>query len=193
MKRTLLAVAAILALGGAVAGCETATPYQALNPQNTQAGGYSENRLNSDRWRVSFSGNTLTSRETVERYLLYRAAELTTSQGFDWFVAADKQTDKTTGAYIDPDYGYGWGPRWRFGGYRGWYGGGWGYAGWGGYGGWGWGGYGGSATVHPYSRYEVFAEVVMGRGPRPADGKALDAHEVVANLGPSIVRPKPQG
>ena len=33
-----------------------------------------------DRWKVSFSGNSLTDRNTVETYLLYRAAELTDQQ-----------------------------------------------------------------------------------------------------------------
>ena len=34
------------------------------------------------------------------------------------------------------------------------------------------------------------ADVVMGRGPRPADNpRVFDAREVMANLGPSIQRP----
>jgi hypothetical protein len=196
MKRILLAVAAVVALGGGLAACETVTPYQPLNPKDASAGGYSDARLNADRWRVMFSGNTLTSRETVERYLLYRAAELTVSQGFDWFATTDKHTDKKSEAFIDPVYGYGWAPNWRFygrgrwGGYGAW-GGGWGGPwgpGWGGYG--GWGGPWGPTTVQEYNKYEVSAEIIMGRGPRPADGHALDAREVMKNLGPQIVRPK---
>ena len=106
MKRKLLAVAAAIALTGGLAACETATPYQPLNAKEASSGGYSDARLNSDRWRVSFSGNTVTSRETVERYLLYRAAELTTSQGFDWFVTPDKNTDRKSEVYIDPVDGH---------------------------------------------------------------------------------------
>jgi hypothetical protein len=188
MKRTLLALAAVVALGG-LAACETATPYQPLNPRDAAAGGYSDVRLNSDRWRVNFSGNSLTSRETVERYLLYRAAELTVTQGFDWFVTDDKQTDKQTSTYVDPEFGYGWHPYWRFYGARGW--GGWGY--WGGAYAGPWGGpYGapGPVDVYQYNRYEVSAQIVMGHGPRPSNGRALDAHEVMTNLGPGIQRPK---
>jgi hypothetical protein len=44
--------------------------------------------------------------------------------------------------------------------------------------------------VQEYNRYEVSAEIVMGHGPRPADGMALDAREVLTNLGPQIQRPK---
>jgi hypothetical protein len=192
MKRTLLAMAAIVGLAGGLAACETMTPYQPINPNDASAGGYSDARLNSDRWRVTFSGNTLTSRETVERYLLYRAAELTTSQGFDWFVTADQHVDKQTRSYLDPVYGYGWYPSWRFYGRRGWGGYGvWGGAGWN----YGFGGPWGSpwdapAMVQEYNRYEVTAQIVMGHGPRPVDSMALDAREVLANLGPQIQRPK---
>jgi ribosome modulation factor len=192
MRRTLLAMTATIVLAGGVAACETATPYQPLDAREAWAGGYSDARLNSDRWRVSFSGNTVTSRETVERYLLYRAAELTTSQGFDWFVTADKNIDRKSEVYIDPVYGYGWNPRWRFRGAYGW--GGWG--GWsagfgGGFGGGPWGPWGPPEQVTQFNRYEVSAEIVMGHGPRPADGRALDAREVLINLGPQIQRPKP--
>jgi hypothetical protein len=170
---------AAAALGG-LAACATATPYQPINPTNASAGGYSDAKLDNTHWRVIFAGNTVTSRETVERYLMYRAAELTVSQGFDWFASIDQQTDKRTTAYIDSGFGYGyggyWHPYWRYRGY---------------YGGWGaWGAYGGPATVTTFDRYEVTAQIVMGRGPKPPDGRALDAHEVMMNLGPGIERPK---
>jgi hypothetical protein len=194
MKSTLIAALATVALAGGLAACETATPYQPLNVKDAQAGGYSDTRLNEDRWRVAFSGNTLTSRETVERYLLYRAAELTTSQGYDWFTTTDKHTDKKSEAYIDPVYGYGWSPNWRFRGAYGWggygaWGGGWGGP-WGGAWGGPWGSPYGPATVEQFNKYEVSAEISMGRGPRPADGRALDAREVLKNLGSQIQRPK---
>ena len=70
MKRLLLAAAAALSL----AACATPTPYQPLVRNGTATGGYTETRISSDRFRVSFQGNTITDRETVERYLLYRAA-----------------------------------------------------------------------------------------------------------------------
>ena len=194
IKRTLLAAAAALTLAGGLAACETATPYQALNPSNVEAGGYRDARLDADHWRVSFSGNSVTSRETVERYLLYRAAELTVSQGAEWFEADDKQTDKKTSAYVDPfyttgwgaTYGYGWRPSWRFhraGGFRG------GWANWGpGYGPWGYPDPWGPASVTEFNRYDVSAQITMGHGPKPP--KALNAREVMTNLAPGIQRPK---
>jgi hypothetical protein len=190
MKRALLAAFASIALAGGLTACGTATPYQALDPKNVEAGGYSQSQLDASHWRVLFTGNTLTSRETVERYLLFRAAELTANQGYDWFMEDDQHTDKTTSLYVDPyygswAYGYGWRPYWRFrGGF---------YGGWGGYWGPGYGPWGhdpfGPTYIDTYNRYEVSAAITMGHGPKP-DAKALDAHQVMDNLGPGIVRPK---
>lgn len=42
----------------------------------------SETRLAADHFRVTFVGNSFTSRERVEASLLYRAAELTLQEGF---------------------------------------------------------------------------------------------------------------
>ena len=111
-------VAAAVAAGLALSACETATPYQPLGAGGGE-GGYSDHQVEANRFTVSFSGNSVTSRETVERYLLYRAAELTLNQGYDWFAAVDRHTDQKTQVYADPwAYGAGWGggfwgPRWR--------------------------------------------------------------------------------
>ena len=74
--------AVAIALVAMLAGCGTATPYQPA----TDGQGYAEQALERDRYRVTFVGNSLTSRETVENYLLFRAAEVTMSKGFDHFV-----------------------------------------------------------------------------------------------------------
>ncbi|OYW82700.1 MAG: hypothetical protein B7Z20_13560, partial [Sphingobium sp. 32-64-5] len=75
---TVAAAAALMAL----AGCATSTPYQPLSPSNQVSGGYSDEQLAPDRFRVTFAGNTLTSRDKVEGFLLYRAAELTVRQNY---------------------------------------------------------------------------------------------------------------
>ena len=185
MKRMILTAAAVLSLGGAMAACETATPYQPLRAGSEQSGGYSEVKLETDRWRVTFQGNSLTSRETVESYLLYRAAELSVAQGYDWFAAIDRNTDKHVETYsTGPDpfygpYGFGWRPYWRH------YGGGFGWR--------GWDPYMGDPffDIQTTEKYEASAEIVMGHGPKPADDhKAFDARAVIANLGPQVARPK---
>jgi hypothetical protein len=184
MKRVLFAAVAVVALG-ALAGCETATPYQPLRPGAAQSGGYSDLRLEQDRWRVTFRGNSVTSRETVETYLLYRAAELTVAQGYDWFETVQRQTDKHSETVVD-DFGPGpygpygpyWRPYWRV------------------YGGWGWrGGFYGDPfwndfDVQQIERYETSAEIVMHHGPKPADDKhAFDARDVMRNLASRIQKP----
>src|SRR5690606_20927523 len=55
MKRLIISAVAALAL----AACATATPYQPLGP-GSSGGGYSEQRLESDRYMVSFAGNSVT-------------------------------------------------------------------------------------------------------------------------------------
>ncbi|HEY0053322.1 MAG TPA: hypothetical protein VGB49_07920 [Caulobacteraceae bacterium] len=184
MKRPLIALAAALTLSA----CATATTY-APEGFGGQRGGYAEQRLEQNRFRVSFSGNSLTSRDTVEMYLLHRAAELTVETGHDWFEIADRATERDT-RYVttgisDPwysgRYGLGWGPRWRFYNRGLW-------SPWSRWGGYGWRD---DFDVREITRYEAIAEVVMHRGPRPDRVDAFDAREVIANLGPRVQRPMP--
>jgi len=191
MKRTLLILAAAVSLG-ALAGCETATPYQPVAAGNAQWGGFTDSQIEAGRWRVTFQGNVMTDRATVENYLLYRAAELTVQQGFDWFETADRATDTHTSTFVEPDpfgYGYGWRPYWRVYRHGYWAGGPYGAP-------WGdpfWGPYGGpfGPEVDTTERFEASAEIIMHHGPKPAGKRgAFDAKDVMANLGPKIVRPK---
>jgi hypothetical protein len=182
------AAAALAALS--LSACETATPYQPLNPANRDAGGYGETKLEQDRWRVIFRGNDVTARETVETYLLYRAAELTVSQGYDWFETVQRQTERHSDAYVDTlgpigpyGYGYGWRPYWRY------YGRGYGWRGWDPY--WGDPFWADQIDIHTVERYEASAEIIMRHGPKPADDKhAFDARDVMSNLAGKIEKPK---
>ncbi len=193
MSRKSVAILASIALAGLVAACTTATPYQPNIAGQKVSGGYSELRVEDNRYRVTFAGNSLTSRQTVEGYLLYRAAELTVEQGFDWFAIVDRNTDVDRRTYIDsdpffspwygPGYGY-WRPSWRY------YGGGYGWRSWDPY--WGSPFWGDSIDVRTVTKFEASAEVIMHRGAKPADDpRAFDARAVVTNLGPRIVRPTP--
>lgn len=188
MKRLALAATVSAALMG-LAACETATPYQPLAAGNKTSGGYSDTQIEANRFKVSFSGNDLTSRETVERYLLLRAAELTLSQGDDWFEAVDRSTDRKTEVFTEPgpigcSYGPGWcggywGARWSY--YRR---GAWGY----------WDPlYRAPLDVHEISQYTASAEIVMGKGDKPAGNvRAFNAREVLQHLSPAAAeRPKP--
>jgi hypothetical protein len=183
MNRT----AFILAISCALAACTTATPYQPLTPGTRAEGGYSDFRIERDRYRVTFTGNTMTSRETVERYLLYRAAELTRQRGFDWFVMADRNTERRSRTYVDRPfttgaYGY-WGPSWRYRGRA------FGWRSWDPF--WGDPFWDRGIDVTTVDQYEASAEIIMRRGPKPQNNpRAFDATDILANLGPTIQRPQ---
>jgi hypothetical protein len=184
--RRLLAATG-LAAALALAGCATPTPYQPLSASSPQrSGGYSELQLESDKWRVTFAGNTLTSRETVERYLLYRAAEVTLAQGNDWFEIVNRYMEHETRDEVTPNPFYD--ASWHLGGWRPYYHY---YApayGW--------------RDWYPYSgeplfdtrrveQFEARAEIIVRKGTKPAgDGNLFDARDVLTKLGPEIVRPK---
>jgi hypothetical protein len=181
------AIAVLLAGAAGLSACATATPYQPDRPGQSTSGGFSEVRLSETGYRVTFKGNTLTSRDTVERYLLYRSAELTSQGGYDWFLLDNRETDRSTRTYVDPDpfggpgfrYGY-WHPYWRY------YGRGYGWRSWDPFMGdpfWH-----DNVDVTTVERFEASADITMGRGPAPEH--AIVAKAVMADLGPSIQRPQ---
>jgi len=163
-----------LAAAGSLAACTTSTPYGPAN------GGYgfSEQRVEDNRYRITFRGNSSTSRETVENFLLYRAAELTLQGDYDYFVMIESDTETKTSysstSYYPAFYGryyYRSGrPRssyYHFPYYA--YGFGWGYP------------Y--DSYVREITRYTAIAFVTMHRGEKPADDPhAFDAREVQENL-----------
>lgn len=150
-----------------VGACATVTPYQSL----TKGMGYSEQKLESNRYKVSFSGNSSTPKQTVENYLLYRAAEITLANGYDYFVTAQRSTDADTrytqtfsGGFGNFGY-YSWYPRNAFGANVG--------------------------TSTSSTEYQADADILMYKGSKPEGNlRAFDARELKANLEPSIVRPK---
>jgi len=175
--RTLMFAAAA---GLMLAACATATPYQ---PAETGRGyGFQEQVIEQNRVRISFRGNTLTDRDTVENYLLYRAAEVTLAQGKDYFIVANRDTEGRsrlqsvgpTSSRFAFDYWYfsprrGWSP---------WYDPFWNEP----------------ASYREVTRYEATAEIAMFNGEKPAnDANAFNAREVQANLQGRITRPEAAG
>jgi hypothetical protein len=188
-----------------VAGCATETAYRPATGQGFYRAGYSDRQIEPNRFLVSFAGNSVTSRDTVERYLFFRAAELTVQNGYDYFVLADRDTNLQSRTYSTPGFGGwgggwgggfggfgGWGPAWRFHGRGGLGWSGWGGAGWGG--GWGGGGWGNDFDIRTIDRYEATAEVVMRKGPIPRDNiRAFDARKVIDTVGPTVQLPEERG
>jgi hypothetical protein len=170
--RVLLAAAAM----GLLAACATATPYQ---PRAAAGGfGYAEQAIESNRLRISFAGNSLTDRETVENYLLYRAAEATLQRGYEHFVITNRDTEEhsrlqgfgRTRSSFYFDYFYfsprrGWSP---------WYDPFWEEP----------------TSYREVTRYEAVAEIAMFHGAKPADNpNAFDARDVQTNLQGRVTMP----
>jgi hypothetical protein len=159
------AASALVVLSGLLlAACAgTPTPYQAA-----QGGfGYSEQQIEENRYRVSFAGNAATSRQTVEDYLLYRAAELTVQTGRDWFTVVDRNTAQEFAGYGgSPSFGVGVGSGSNVGV------------------GMSFPMFGGGGS----GRYTADMDIVLHDGEKPQDDpNAYDAFSVISRLQPKIL------
>lgn len=197
MRSSARAVYAALAIAAAAvtAACTTTpTPYQPYVPELGRGvhGGYSEQQLGPDRFIVRFHGNELTSRDRVEGYLLYRAAQLTLENGYNAFLIVDRHTEHDVQTYVRPDPFYrpwygdryaSWHPDWRYylpgSGWHGWH--------------------PGSAPfwhdqpdIVSVEAFEATAEIVLRKGPAQlGELRVFDARQVMTDLGPSIHLPRP--
>ncbi|HWA92425.1 MAG TPA: hypothetical protein VG889_20475 [Rhizomicrobium sp.] len=155
-----LALVTVVALTG-LGGCQTATPYAPRTEAHST--GYSDKQLAENRYRVSFRGNSATTREEVEDYLLRRSAEVTLGAGYKWFVFDQRDTKKRT-KYVTDFAGW---PGWRG---VGWYWHDWDY---------------GTSTTTAYSSYTAYAEIVLLKDDQASrEPRALNANDVLAHLGP---------
>jgi hypothetical protein len=175
----LLKMAATVALL-ALAGCATPTAYGPAGPYQTD--GYTDRQLTDTRWRVTFTGNSVTPRDQVEDYLMLRAAEVTLDSGHNYFRfdTRDTQTQTRTTAFSSGYYGPGafWGRGWGFGSRWG------GYYPYGGYFGGGFG-YGGGMDIITTNRYQAYAEIVVLTDDEARnEPRSVDAKSVVQHLTP---------
>ena len=176
-------IAAALILPIVLAGCASIPPYHAAGDGSGY--GFAEQKIEADRFRVTFKGNSSTSRQAVENFLLYRAAEITLESGGDYFIMVgnDTETHKSysvTSTY--PRYGrraYFIGPREHYYNYP--------YYSYG----FEWGApYGRDIQdVHEFTRYTAEAYITVHNGLKPVNNSdALDAREVLSNLGPFVAK-----
>lgn len=162
MKATALIAAAALAL----TGCASLAPY---GPQTAQSGqGYSEYRIENDRFRVTYSG--VGAPGPVADYALLRSADLTLENGYDWFEVVSSWTDgrPDSAGGFRPSLGVGYGG----GSYRGPYGR---YSSSG-------VGVGVGLNFQGPSATATTLEIVMGRGEAPGRALAYDARGVQQSL-----------
>jgi hypothetical protein len=166
MKR--LSMLAVAASALALTACASLAPYGPSMGPNGQ--GFSEQRIESDRYRVTYRG--VGAPGPVADRALLRAAQLTTDQGYDWF--------EVTQRYIDgrPDSAGGVRPSLSVGGgssrYNGRYGG---FSSSG-------VGVGVGLNFSGPSPTQTVLEIRLGRGQRPERAEAYDARDVLRNLRP---------
>ncbi|CAN5337046.1 hypothetical protein BH10PSE2_BH10PSE2_18490 [soil metagenome] len=170
MTRRSTAFASLFVAASALAlsACATLAPYGPQGGPNGQ--GFSEQRIESDRYRVTYRG--VGAPEPVADRALLRAAQLTTEQGYDWF--------EVTQRYVDgrPDSAGGMRPSVSIGGGTSHYGGR--------YGGFSSSGVGVGVGLNfsGPSATSTLLEIRLGRGPKPEDREAYDARDVQRNLRP---------
>lgn len=162
----------VLAAGlaaAALASCATPTSYA---PADAGGYGYREQRVENDRYIVTFTGNSATDPQAVGDAALKRAADLTLEQGYDWFEVVSRSDGvgpASSGSGVSVGVGGVSGSRgsavgtsvglsFPIGG-----------------------GAGGASTTS--------LEIRMGHGERPAEANAYDAAEVARNVNPALGAP----
>ena len=154
----------------ALAACAPMQPSP-YGPRDGAYGyGFMDEKLDGTRWRISFASNAVTPRETLDAFVLYRAAELTLAKGYDRFAVTDRSFERhieRTGAYpLYPLYHYGDGRHRRYLHHLNHY-----YA-------------------HSYTTFEqrtAALVIIPYRGAPPEDTiRTEDAHAVKMRLGPAI-------
>jgi len=176
-------LALVLAAALVLSACVTGPSTTLYKPAQGGGYGYGGQQIGDTRFRVTFSGNSRTPRETVETYLLYRAAEITLQRGYDAFVVTDKDTERfsrytTTGPntrfgydyrWGHPPYGYRYGPDFSPGWRQDFY---------------------GPMRTRADHRYTASATILMRRGLGAWDDPAIyDARDVVRHLKPGVAYP----
>ena len=91
--RPIFSALAALTLAGSLAACATPTTY---GPQaDPRSVGFSDYRIESGRYRVSFQGGPGAPPEQVADLALRRAAEVVVRDGYDWFRVVDRMGERT--------------------------------------------------------------------------------------------------
>lgn len=154
----------VLTLGLLLAACAAPTPYQPADG----GFGHADQQIENNRYRVAFAGNSVTPRDVVQNYLLYRAAELTVEKGYDYFTVVRQDLERSTTyqgsgfthapVFFDRHRAVGWGIGTT------------------------------SYTAFPIDSYAAFADIVVHEGEKPQDDPdAYDARDVLRQLGPTVV------
>jgi hypothetical protein len=92
--------AVAIALVAMLVGC--ATPYQPMGA----LGGYQEEQLAPEIYRVAFFGNGYTNPQTAAEYVIHRCAELTQQRGFRYFGILAVSDQSVSRTFTTPAHAY---------------------------------------------------------------------------------------
>lgn len=153
---------AILSIAGLLAACAATGPadYTANLGDNF---GYTETKIESGRYRIVYRGSGDMPPEMVEDYALRRAAELTLSDGYDWFRVVGRTMDGEERGGVSVGAGVGTGSYGRRGGVS-----------------VGVGGDVGRIGAQAYFTSRI--EILMGEGEKPEGGETYDAASVLSSF-----------
>jgi hypothetical protein len=158
MKRLVL----IAVCAAALAGCET-VPLTYMPASGPRSPGYFDQKIESDRFRVSYRGPAEGNGGQVYDFALLRAAQLTLSEGYEWFRVIGRSDDMAQASGPRISLGTGstsFGRRSAVGV-----------------------GIGTGFNLGGGDMRSVTLEVKLGKGPRPADRDAYDARDVSRTIG----------
>jgi hypothetical protein len=154
-----------------VSACAPEQPY--FGPKDADhSTGYTDEKLDQNRYRVTYSGSSLTNRETVEDFLLLRAAQVTQQAGSSFFMF-DMRDTKAHTTYLSDFPGWGGGPRF------GWYWHNWPYD-----------GFDDEVESRPITRFQAYAEIVLLTDAQAAkEPRAINAQSIIERLRPAAPPP----
>lgn len=89
-----------LLLSALLAACATSYQHRGFG------GGFSETQLGENIFQVSFRGNGYTRGERASDFALLRSAEVTTQNGFRYFIVVESAKDSSLSTYTTPTQSY---------------------------------------------------------------------------------------
>ena len=167
MIKRIVLLAALLTLGA----CASSPRYVAADSASDY--GHYARKISENRYRVNYNGGRTTDLHDTRDFALLRAAEMTLSEGYEWFQVVDRETATTLSREPRPAVGFGYERAYhterscgllgctrhtRPATYTSW-------------------------TIdshahHPDTRHSHSLEIVMGKGKMPENGHYYDAKQV---------------
>ncbi len=141
-----------------LAACATAVGT-AYAPADSKGYGYTDVRVESDRYRITFAGDGATPPDAVEDMALLRAADLALANGYDWFRVTGRSMDAQEKGGVGLGMGLGTGSYGRRSSV-------------------GVGVGGDLGTIGAKKFYTTRIEVLMGKGEKPEGDGVFDARSV---------------